>query len=109
MNREKRKMAQKINLNEVTNLVKRGREGYNDPELVADILSLDASIDGDAFIYESATGDPSDEDFVNHKNTWRNRVAKSAEQADRECSIHWTEDGQMIVSLKPVKKKRTRK
>ena len=102
-------MSKKINLSEVTNLVKRGRDSYSDPELVSDILALDASIEGDAFVYESATGNPADDEFVNHKNTWRNRVAKSAEQADRECSIHWTEDGQMIVSLKPVKKKRTRK
>jgi hypothetical protein len=102
-------MAKKINLNEVTNLVKRGREGYNDPELVADILALDASIEGDAFMFETATGDPADEDFVNHKNTWRNRVAKSAEVAEREVSIHWTTEGEMIVSLKPVKAKRKRK
>jgi hypothetical protein len=102
-------MAKKINLNEVSNLVKRGREGYNDPELVADILALDASIEGDAFMFETATGDPSDDEFVNHKNTWRNRVAKCAEQAEREVSIHWTTEGEMIVSLKPAKRKRTRK
>jgi hypothetical protein len=102
-------MSKKINLNEVSNLVKRGREAFSDPELVADILSLDASVDGDAFMYETATGNPADDDYVNHKNTWRNRVAKCAEEAQRECSIHWTEVGEMIVSLKPVKKKRNRK
>ena len=102
-------MSKKINLNEVTNLVKRGRGEYENPDLVADILALDASIDGDAFVFELATGDPSDDEFVNHKNTWRNRVAKCAEQADREVSIHWTTEGEMVVSLKPAKRKRTRK
>jgi hypothetical protein len=102
-------MSKKINLSEVTNLVKRGRDSYSDPELVSDILALDASIEGDAFVYESATGNPADDEFVNHKNTWRNRVARCAEVAEREVSIHWTTDGEMVVSLKPVKKKRIRK
>lgn len=102
-------MSQKVNLNDITNLVKRGRDKFSDPQLVADILSLDATIEGDGFYYGEAQGNPSDEDFVNHKNTWRNRVAKCAEEANRECSVFWDEDGQMIVTLKPVKKKRSRK
>ena len=99
-------MSKRVNLSEITNLVKRGREAYIDPKLTDDIKSLDASVAGDAFIYEEAQGDPSDEDFVNHKNTWRNRVAKCAELVERECSVQWTETGEMIVSLKPVKVKR---
>lgn len=99
-------MSKKINLSEITNLVKRGREAFTDPALLSDILALDAKVDGDAFVYEDATSDPSDEEFVNHKNTWRNRVAKCADEAGRECSIHWTTDGQMVVSLKMVKAKR---
>lgn len=99
-------MSKKVNLSQISNLVKRGREAYIDPKLTDDIKSLDASVEGDAFIYEEAQGDPADEDFVNHKNTWRNRVAKCAEEAERECSIQWTEEGEMVVSLKPVKQKR---
>ena len=102
-------MSQKVNLSEITNLVKRGREAYNDPQLVADILSIDETIVGDGFYYDDAQGDPSDDEFINHKNTWRNRVAKCAEVAEREVSIHWTDLGQMIVTLKPVKTKRKRK
>jgi hypothetical protein len=103
------KMSQKINLNQVTNLVKRGREAFHDDEIVADILSLDSSIDGDAVMIDKAQGTPSDDDYVNHKNTWRNRVAKCAEIAQRDVSIYWTETGEMIVALKVQKKKRNRK
>ncbi len=99
-------MSKKINLSQISNLVKRGRDAYIDPDLTADITALDPSVIGDAFIYELAQGNPSDEDFVNHKNTWRNRVSKCAELAERECSIQWTTDGDMIVSLKPTKVKR---
>jgi len=99
-------MSKKVNLSQITNLVKRGREAHIDPKLTDDILSLDTSVLGDAFIYEEAQGNPADEDFVNHKNTWRNRVTKSAEAVNRECSIQWTEDGEMVVSLKVVKAKR---
>jgi len=99
-------MSKKINLSQITNLVKRGREAYIDPELTADIQALDPSAVGEAFIYELAKGNPSDDDFVNHKNTWRNRVSKCAELVGRECSIQWTTDGEMVVSLKPAKVKR---
>lgn len=102
-------MSQKINLSQVTNLVKRGRQAIIDLALVADIQALDPAIDGDAFIYEDAQGDTSDEDFPNWKNTWRGRVAKAGEACDRECSILWTTEGEMVVSLKPVKGKRKRK
>ncbi len=99
-------MSKKVNLSQINNLVKRGREAYIDPDLTADIQALDPSVIGDAFIYELAQGNPSDDDFVNHKNTWRNRVAKCAELVARECSVQWTTDGEMIVTLKPVKVKR---
>jgi len=99
-------MSKKVNLSDITNLVKRGREAYIDPKLTADIKALDPSAVGEAFIYEEAQGNPSDEDFVNHKNTWRNRVTKCAEEVNRECSIQWTTDGEMVVSLKVVKSKR---
>lgn len=102
-------MSKKVNLGDIQNLVKRGREAYTDPDLVADIASLDEAVVGDAFYYEPAQGNPADDEFVNHKNTWRNRVAKCAEEANRECSILWTTEGEMVVSLKQTKKKRARK
>ena len=102
-------MSRKVNLSEISNLVKRGRDAFSDDEITADILSLDADIEGDAVYIDKAQGTPSDDDFINHKNTWRNRVAKCAEIAEREISIFWTETGQMLVTLKVVKKKRSRK
>jgi hypothetical protein len=102
-------MTLKVNLSEITNLVKRGRQAVIDQALLADIMSLDANVVGDAFIYADAQGDPTDDEFVNHKNSWRGRVAKAGEACDRDCSILWTTAGEMVVSLKPVKAKRNRK
>ena len=88
----------KVNLNELTNLVKRGRQAILDMNLVAEIQTIDPAIIGDAIIYDLAQGDPSDEDF-----------ARSAEYLGVDCSVNWTTEGEMIVSLKPVKAKRNRK
>ena len=47
-------MTLKVNLSEITNLVKRGRQAVIDQALLADIMSLDANVAGDAFIYADA-------------------------------------------------------
>lgn len=99
----------KVNLNDLTNLVKRGRQAILDMNLVAEIQTIDPTIIGDAIIYDLAQGDPADDEFANHKNTWRGRVARSAEYLGVDCSVNWTTEGEMIVSLKPVKAKRNRK
>lgn len=96
----------KINLSDLTNLVKRGRQGVLDLALKGEIEAIDPTVPGEGFKYELAQGDPSDDEFVNHKNTWRNRVAKASEACGRETSVFWTTDGEMIVTLKPVKAKR---
>jgi hypothetical protein len=49
----------KVNLNDLKGqLSSRGRAPYENPELEAEIMSLDPAIDGDATIYEASQGDP---------------------------------------------------
>lgn len=93
----------KVNLRDIqAKLVKRGRDPYTNPELDNELLAL-TSDEGDAFIFEPAQGNPSAEDYVNHKNQWRNRVSSVAERLgipDGSLSIQWTTEGEMVVSYK---------
>jgi hypothetical protein len=99
----------KVNLADLTNLVKRGRQGVVDLQLQAEIEAIDPNEVGAGFIYPDAQGDPSDDDFLNHKNTWRNRVAKASDAVQRETSVLWTTEGEMVVTLKAKKVKGKRK
>ena len=95
----------KVNLKEIqSRLVKRGRDAYVNPELSAELLALTPD-ESDAFLFEEATfsGDTASEEYVNHKNLWRNRtnsVASACGIPDKSLSIQWTIDGEMIVSYK---------
>jgi hypothetical protein len=96
----------KVNLKDIqTRLVKRGRDAYENPELVAELLALDASIADDAFLFEDATfgGDLKSDEYTNHKNAWRNRVSSLATRylGDAvEISVQWTDAGEMVVSFR---------
>jgi hypothetical protein len=98
----------KVNLKQIqSRLVKRGREAYENAGLVAELLALDASNPEDAFLFEEATFEgeciSTNEDYTNHKNTWRNRVSSLATRyigEDAEMSVQWTETGEMIVSFR---------
>lgn len=96
----------KVNLKDIqARLVKRGREAYENPELVAELLALDASIADDAFLFEDATfiGDMTSEKYTNHKNAWRGRVSSLATRylGDAvEISVQWTDAGEMVVSFR---------
>lgn len=93
----------KVNLKDIqSRLVKRGRDAYENPELSAELMALTPT-EGDAFIFEPAQGDPTADDYTNHKNLWRNRVSSVAERLgipDGALSIQWTTDGEMVVSYK---------
>jgi len=96
----------KVNLKEIqSRLVKRGREAYENANLVAELQSLDNPDEG--FLFEEATytGEVSseNEDYTNHKNLWRNRVSSLAGRYlgdEVEISVQWTDKGEMIVSLR---------
>jgi len=98
----------KVNLKEIqSRLVKRGREAYENANLVAELQSLDAGNPLDAFLFEEATYEgecsSSNEDYTNHKNLWRNRVSSLAGRYlgdEVEISVQWTDKGEMIVSLR---------
>jgi hypothetical protein len=93
----------KVNLKDIqARLVKRGRDAYVNPDLSAELLALTPDGD-DAFIFAEAQGDPTDTDYVNHKNLWRGRVKTVATQAGIDAgalSIQWTTEGEMVVSYR---------
>lgn len=94
----------KVNLQAIkSQLVKRGKPAYENPELEADILSLDPSVEGDAFYWGEArvnlNGDP--KKVQAEKMKYRNRALSVAERCNRSISIHWTEDGEMVIALSP--------
>jgi len=101
----------KVNLNDLKGqLSSRGRAPYENPELEAEIMSLDPAIDGDATIYEGSQGDPSSEDYTNHKAMWRGRAETIADKNGIAISVQWLTTGQMVISLaKPAKGKGKRK
>lgn len=98
----------KVNLKEIqSRLVKRGRDAYENAALVAELVALDPSAEGDAFLFEEATylGEcvSTNEEYTNHKNTWRNRVNSLAARHlgdEVELSVQWTDSGEMIVSFR---------
>jgi hypothetical protein len=91
----------KVNLKDISaQLVKRGRDAYDNPELVEELLALDATVEGDAFIFPDAKGDTTSTDYTNHKNLWRNRVTGLAERYNiGKVSIAWSVEGDMVVSI----------
>lgn len=95
----------KVNLKDIqSRLVKRGRDAYENEQLSAELTALSPEND-DAFLFEEATfaGDTDSDEYVNHKNLWRNRVksvASSVGIPDGSLSIQWTVDGEMVVSYK---------
>ena len=90
----------KVNLNDIqSRLVKRGRDAFQDEILESELLALDADIVDDAFIYEAGQGNPTDANYVAHKNKMRNRVTSIASQHSLGVSIQWTIDGECVVSL----------
>jgi len=98
----------KVNLKEIqSRLVKRGREAYENANLVAELQALDAGDPTDAFLFEEATYEgecsSTNEDYTNHKNLWRNRVSSLAGRYlgdEVEISVQWTDKGEMIVSFR---------
>lgn len=96
----------KVKLSEIQNqLVKRGRDAYQNPELEAELMTLDPSDPDSAISFEEAqfTGDPDSDAYTNHKNLWRARVASCAERVlpEAELTIQWTrETHEMIVSFR---------
>lgn len=93
----------KVNLTALkSKLVSKGKPAYSNPTLEADILSLDPTVEGDAFIWSEATVDLKQaEPIVNRdKMKYRNRALSVAEKCQRTISVRWTEDGEMVIFLK---------
>ena len=93
----------KVNLNSIkANLVKRGKPPYENPTLQADILSLDPTVEGDAFYWGEATVNLNapQEKVQAEKMKYRNRALSVAEKCGVDIAINWQDDGQMIISLR---------
>ena len=96
----------KVNLNTIkANLVKRGKPPYENPVLQADILSLDPTVEGDAFYWSEATVNLSaTQDKVQaEKMKYRNRALSVADKCGVTIAINWQDDGKMIISLGQAK------
>ena len=90
----------KINLSDLVGELKgRGRAPYSDPAFEQELLALDPAIDGDAFVWDIAQGNPNDDDYTNHKAKYRGRVEKVAETNGIAVTVQWTSDGRCVVSL----------
>ena len=95
----------KVNLNDIkANLVTRGRHPFSDVELETAIKALDATVEGDAFIYVEC--DPTAEDYSAVKAKYRNRVTTVSGQLNIAVTAMWTLDGELVVGLKTGKKKK---
>lgn len=92
----------RVNLNDIkADLVKRGKPPYENPTLEADILSLDPTVEGDAFYWGEATVNltASKEKVQAEKMKYRNRATSVSEKCGVSISIGWHSTGQMIISL----------
>lgn len=97
---------QKVNLSDIkANLVKRGKPPYENPVLATDILSLDPTVEGDAFYWSEATVNlTAPQDKVQaEKMKYRNRALSVAEKVGIVIAINWLDDGKMIISLGQAK------
>lgn len=96
----------KVNLNNIkANLVRRGKPPYENPVLATDILSLDPTVEGDAFFWSEATVNlTAPQDKVQaEKMKYRNRALSVAEKCGVVIAINWLDDGKMIISLGQAK------
>jgi hypothetical protein len=92
----------KVNLNNIkANLVKRGKPPYENPVLVTDILSLDPTVEGDAFFWTEAVVNLSGtaQKVQAEKMKYRNRALSVAEKLGVTIAINWLDDGKMVISL----------
>lgn len=91
----------KVRLSDIqSQLVKRGRDAFQDPILEAGLLSLNADNEDEAFVYEAGKGNPEDENYGSHKNKVRARIVSVAEQNSLSVSIMWTFAGDCVITLK---------
>jgi len=94
----------KVSLSAIqSQLVKRGRDAYENEALAEELRGLDPSDPDSAIKFADAQGDPNDEKYTNHKNLWRGRVSSVASQLgipDGALSIIWTFSGEMVVTYK---------
>lgn len=97
----------KINLSDIQSLVVgRGRKAYENPELMADIKSLNPNDADDGIVWVEAQGNPIDDDYNNHKAKFRSRADAVATQAGVEISTVWLSDGRLVIKLKSKGKRK---
>ena len=93
----------KVNLSEIRHtLIKRGKAPYENEQLTQDILGLDANDPDDAFIWSDGfvvVGLPK-EKLQAERMKMRNRVDIISERVGVAVRISWTQDGDLVVSLK---------
>ena len=95
----------KVNLNLIkADLVKRGKPPYENPTLLADILALDPTVEGDAFLWEEAKValKGTKEKVQAEKMKYRNRALSVSDKCGIPIAINWTSEGEMVISLGSV-------
>lgn len=93
----------KVNLSAIQQkLVKRGKARYENDQLAQDILSLDPTNPDDAFYWGEAVVnlnlDP--KKLQSEKMRYRSRAESIAEMLGVAIRIQWTDEGEMVISLK---------
>ena len=93
----------KVNLSDIRHtLIKRGKAPYENTELERDIESLDPLDPEDAFIWSEAYV-PVDLPKVKlqaERMKYRNRAEIISDKVGVKVRISWTQDGEMVISLK---------
>jgi hypothetical protein len=90
----------KVSLKEIQKQMKgRGRDKFSDPELEKDLKGLKV---GEAIVWEQAKVDTTKTQKVQNreKAKHRNRAVSVGESAGVEISVGWTEEGEMVITLK---------
>jgi hypothetical protein len=94
---------QKVNLSDIsTQLVKRGKPPYENPELAKDILEIDPNDPADAFVWGEATVNLNQDSkkVQAEKMKYRNRAESVSEKLGILIQINWLDDGRMVISRK---------
>jgi hypothetical protein len=92
---------QKVNLSEIkSQLVRRGKPPYENPELVQLISEIDPNDPADAFVWGEATVNLNQDStkVQSEKMKFRNRAESVSEKMGILIQINWLDDGRMVIS-----------
>lgn len=95
-----------INLSELKGtLSSRGRERYQDPELLSAFQDLLAGVTENIIMDDlfKVTSKTTDKQVTNERAKWRNRAVSVFEslETNRKVSVAWSDEQEMVITLVP--------